>query len=144
MKKHNLLKAVIFISIAVLIVSCPNSKDDDINPANGNTNIPEGSWKVSQYIDSGKDETHKFNGYTFVFENDGTLTSTNGSNTATGTWSMGSDDSQTKLIISFSTSQPHDDLSEDWTILEKNSGIIRLQDVSGGNGGIDQLSFIKK
>ena len=36
-----------------------------------------------------------------------------------------------------------DELNSDWHIIEQNSNTIKLEDVSGGNGGTDYLTFIK-
>jgi hypothetical protein len=38
---------------------------------------------------------------------------------------------------------PFDELNDDWHIIEETSTKIRLQDVSGGSGGTDLLTFEK-
>jgi hypothetical protein len=60
-----------------------------------------------------------------------------------GTWSTGSDDSQKKLYLTFNSPPDFNELSDDWHILEETSTKIRLEDVSGGNGGTDLLTFEK-
>ena len=70
------------------------------------------------------------------------MSATSGSTLVNGTWSSGNDDSQDKLYLNFTTS-PFDDLSEDWHVVEQNSSTIKLEDVSGGNGGTDYLTFEK-
>ena len=61
----------------------------------------------------------------------------------TGTWSTGTDDSQVKLVLAFSTPAQFADISDDWHVTERTDTKITLQDVSGGNGGTDYLTFEK-
>jgi hypothetical protein len=35
-------------------------------------------------------------------------------------------------------------LNDDWDILELNNSVIKLIDISGGNGGTDYLTFERK
>jgi hypothetical protein len=111
-----------------------------------------GTWRVTSFIDSGDDETSNFSGYNFTFNNDGTLTATNGSNTYNGIWSVtedndSSDDSSNgndiDFNISFAAPSNFEELSEDWDIVSSNNSKIDLRHVSGGNGGTDTLSFTK-
>ena len=51
------------------------------------------------------------------------------------------DDSHHKLHINFVTTSEFEELNDDWHILEETSAIIRLEDISGGNGGTDYLTF---
>jgi len=45
--------------------------------------------------------------------------------------------------IDFSSPAQFFELSDDWEIIEKSTTVIKLKDVSGGNGGIDYLTFTK-
>jgi hypothetical protein len=125
----------------MILAGCTNKSDDNATPDNTGSQISTGTWKVSNYIDSGEDETHKFNEYTFVFENNGSITATHSSGSQSGTWSKGNDDSQLKLYLTFGNVSPLDELNDDWHIIEQNATTIELEDVSGGNGGIDYLTF---
>jgi hypothetical protein len=108
-----------------------------------------GNWRISKFIDSGKDETNHFSGYDFVFNGNGVLTSDNGTNTYEGTWSISdsnsSDDSPDDLDfnIQFNLTNDFEDLNDDWDILSVTASKIELVDVSGGNGGTDFLTFEK-
>lgn len=135
MKRTNILA----FCMAIFLAAC--SDDNDISNT-GNT-IQQGSWRVTLFSEDGKDETGKFSGYSFIFGNNGTLTASNGSNVVSGSWAMGNDDSTPKLIISMPPVNDFDELSEDWHILESTSSRIRLQHISGGNGGTDLLTFEK-
>ncbi|MEO6167426.1 MAG: hypothetical protein ABIO98_07910 [Chitinophagales bacterium] len=128
---------VLFMMIAVW--SC--KKDDTIIPVD-NT-IQQGNWKVTFFEDSGTDETDHFSGYQFIFNADGSISATNGPSTVNGTWTSGTDDSQSKLILNFGSTTPFDDLNEDWHVTEETSTLIKCEHISGGNGGTDFLTFEK-
>jgi major membrane immunogen (membrane-anchored lipoprotein) len=139
-KKQTILTLSVFVAI---LIGCTNKNDDSLSTDKTNGTITQGNWKVEYFNDSGSDETYKFNGYTFTFGSNGTLTATNGSVTQTGTWSTGNDDSQVKLYLTFSGASPFDEITDDWHVTEQSSSIIKLEDVSGGNGGTDYLNFSK-
>jgi hypothetical protein len=108
-----------------------------------------GNWRITKFIDSGKDETNHFTGYDFIFNENGVLTSNNGANTYEGIWSISdsnsSDDSPDDMDfnILFNLTNDFEDLNDDWDILSVTSSKIELVDVSGGNGGTDFLTFEK-
>ena len=139
MKK--LISSILMLSI-FLMTSC--EKDD--NPNSGSTNITniinQGNWRITLYNDSGTDELYHFTGYTFTFSN-GTITAVRNTTTVTGTYSTLFDDSKNKLLLNFGSTVPFDELNDDWHIIEETSTKIRLQDVSGGSGGTDLLTFEK-
>lgn len=105
--------------------------------------VIQGNWKVALYSDNGSDHTNHFTGYSFTFKNDGTVSAINSPNSITGTWSAGTDDSQAKMVLNFGSTDPFKDINSDWHILEKSANIIRLEDVSGGNGETELLTFEK-
>ncbi|MBU2018304.1 MAG: META domain-containing protein [Bacteroidetes bacterium] len=111
--------------------------------------ITSGSWRITYFNDSGTNETANFNSYNFTFNGDGTLTAVNGSNTYSGTWSVtdsnSNDDSPDDLDfnIYFKLTNDFEDLNDDWDIISHTSSELKLNDVSGGNGGTDELTFVK-
>ncbi len=141
MKKKLLIVPVLF-TVFLFATSCTN--DDLPKSSDVIKNIQTGEWIISLYKDDGKDETYHFTGYSFVFNN-GVITATRPSASAiTGSYAKGTDDSKPKLILDFGSTSPFDELNEDWVILEETSVKIRLEDISGGNGGTDHLTFEKK
>jgi len=111
------------------------------------SSMKSGNWRITKFIDSEKDETHHFNGYTFIFDNNGIVTSTNGVNTFEGTWSItdsnSSDDSPDDMDfnIHFNLTNDFEDLNDDWDFISSSGTKIELIDVSGGNGDTDYLTF---
>lgn len=146
-----LVNIFMVISLTVSMVSC--SKDDSSNPNNTSANqtaeiAQSGDWEITYFFDTDKDETSNFRGYTFKFNGDGSLVATNGSTTVRGNWSVtnDSDSSGSDFNINFqvSDSSDFDDLNDDWDIIKVTDRLIELIDISGGNGGTDYLTFLKK
>lgn len=136
-------KQAIYILAFSSVTLCSCQKDDDGTPSSTNTNVTQGKWKVTLYNDSGTDETFHFSGYEFSFSSSGSVSAVKSSSTISGTWRTGTDDSQNKLILDFGSTVPFEEINDDWHILEQTSSKIRLEDVSGGNGETDLLTFEK-
>lgn len=116
------------------------------NPAELETILIDGQWKVGSYIDDGVDETGDYTGYAFTFNADGTATAANSSGTANGTWDVMPGSTGLELILNFEIANgddPLDDINDDWDVTQFTTIQIDLEDVSGGSGGTDLLSFIK-
>lgn len=152
MRHLNLFSALLLTLSALLTTtSCSNSTDNpaDLTPTVIQNNVQTGDWKITSYIDSGKDETSHFSGYFFTFNSNGTISATNGSVTNAGTWSLTDSNSNddtpgvVDFTILFNLGNDFDSLSEDWQILSQTSKKIELKHVSGGNGGTDFLTFEK-
>ena len=106
-----------------------------------------GKWIINYFNCFGDDEDGYFNGYSFDFGSDGVLVASNGANSYTGSWSVtdshSNDDNPDDLHfnILFNLSNNFEELNDDWEILSRSDTKIELIDVSGGNGGIDYLTF---
>lgn len=124
--------------------STDTSSPQTVTTTNVNNSVVAGTWRVTYYFDTDHDSTSRFAGYAFVFASNGVVTATRSGDPAiTGTWSTGADDSQVKLVLSFSTPASFANISDDWHVTERTDTKITLQDVSGGNGGTDYLTFEK-
>lgn len=144
--KISLLPEILFILL--ILVSFSSCKKDDNSSSNNtatvlNSTITQGGWRVTSYIDSGNNETSHYTGYAFTFQSGGVVTATKSGSTVNGTWSSGNDDSTLKLVLNFGTIDPFRELNDDWHVVQQTSTMIKLEDVSGGNGGIDYLTFEK-
>ncbi len=138
--------------VAVVIVASCSTDDDDILISSSNIEqissaLNSGTWVITTFIDSGKNETDDFTGYNFGFGDNGKLIATNGSNTVNGTWSVTRDNSSNSndidFNIAFLSPDSFQELSEDWSIVSIGNNKIDLIHISGGNGGTDTLTFEK-
>lgn len=127
--------------------------DDELefkNSCSGNGNVDDstlvsaltnGDWYITYFFDD-TDETTDFADYIFNFAPNNTATATNMSGTINGSWSTTSgDDTELGLNLNFGTSIPLDELADDWDVLEVTNDILRLRDVSGGDGSENFLTF---
>jgi hypothetical protein len=116
--------------LSVAFISC--KKDDDNPTTNDTSGVSTGTWKVSLFTDSGKNETANFSSYSFTFKNDGTATA----NDKPGTWSINS--SKTKFNINFGeksdANKPLGELTDDWVIISVTSNEIKLKDDNEDSG----------
>jgi len=149
--KFSLVIAMLFI---LTTLSMCSSDDDNPNPTVNNPAdviniVNNGTWRITYYYDTDHEETTNFNGYNFTFGASNALTTSNGTNNYSGTWSVTdsniNDDSISDLDfnIAFSSPAQFEELTDDWEIIEKSTTVIKLKDVSGGNGGTDYLTFTK-
>jgi hypothetical protein len=135
----------LFISILFLLVLSCSSEDNNVITDNSAeikqiTDIAKsGTWRITSYIDSGKNETN-------------VVTASNNSNTITGTWSVIDDSDSSKddssdddidFNISFTSPPDFEELSDDWDVVSTSTSKIDLADVSSSSGGTDTLIFEK-
>ncbi len=156
MKFKSLLAICLIGSLS--FISCEDDDDDDNSSSSSQTsvvkkqietNVQDGEWRITKFVDSGVNETNNFTGYDFTFNSSGVLNANNGTNDYNGTWSVTfdrGDDSPDDLDfnINFNLTNDFQDLNDDWDIISNSATEIRLIDISGGNGGIDSLTFQKR
>ena len=130
---------------AIIATSC--SKDNSASVSQQKSNLASGSWVVTYYTDSGKDETSDFSGYTFMFNADGTLSASTSSATYNGNWSIKSGSSSSsgygsgsndpdKLVITIAGDKQMTKVSKSWMILKLNSTDIWLSDDNASSGEV--------
>ena len=119
---------------------CEGGTTDDPTAAELITVLTDGAWFVTNYFDD-VDQTNLFCDYTFEFGADGSATAVNGDGNTPGSWSTTSSDSGLDLILNFGSGIPLDELMDDWDVVEFDANIIRLRDISGGDGSEDILVF---
>ncbi|MCB0667305.1 MAG: hypothetical protein KDC80_15870 [Saprospiraceae bacterium] len=137
------------LALCVLLFSC--SPDLDIDPNSGSDSFSQmvsgGDWQLTYFWDSEKDESGHFRGYSFQFLSDHSIIAVKGTSKVNGHWTLvedhSSDDSSRHLHFKIIFTAPPDfeELSEDWQVLRQGVNKIELIHVSGGNGGIDYLTF---
>ena len=140
----------------VLFISCDSEEDSPERVTQADmeairSTALTGSWRISYFFDTDKEETSNFEGYAFVFGADGIVTAVKDATEVTGTWSVtdsnssddSPDDSDVDFNLNFPSPEMFLDLTDDWDIMEYSQNQIRLIDISGGNGGTDYLTFQK-
>lgn len=158
MKNSLKLAMLLLFSVTLLTTGC--SSDDEGPNIDNTARIQEivtiaesGSWTITYYYDTDQEETSNYNGYQFLFNNDGTITATSTIGNVTGTWSVSDDsnssdrsssDSDIDFNIAFTSPPDFEELSDDWDIVSATANKIELIDISGGNGGTDYLTFEKQ
>ena len=153
MKNRLFLREFLMLCLLLIVLSCSS---EDTAMVDNSTEIKQitdladsGTWRITNYVDSGNNETNDYTGYNFTFVNGGTLTASNGVNTINGTWfvtdqnSSDDDSNDIDFIIFFSAPPNFEELSDDWDIVSTTATKIELIDISGGNGGTDTLTFEK-
>lgn len=145
------MKKIASLSILVLAViyfsACQD--DDSISPTDVSNTLITGTWNVSHFSKDEDDETSSFTGYEFIFTvtsvsgtGSGLVEASNGASDVVGSWSAVKSDKSTKLTLNFGIT-PFDELNEDWHVTERTDTQIKLEHVSGGNGGTDLLTLEK-
>jgi hypothetical protein len=148
MKKFKLL-LIVAVAAATTMLSCKKEDNSSKDNSSGTTNttpalITAATWRVTYYNDNGTDRTSEFSGYVFTFGGSGTVQAIKSGTTTSGTWQSLYESSEDKLILNFGSAlSPFDGINHDWHILEKSSAKFRMEDVSGGGGGTDYLTFEK-
>jgi major membrane immunogen (membrane-anchored lipoprotein) len=125
--------AMMLIAFA-LLTSC--KKEDTLTTTNI---VTAGTWRVSYFNEENDDNSADFSGYTFTFEDNGTMTATKNGVTETGTWST--QDNTTEFYMTIGNSKPLTDLSSGWTIIEKTETSIKLKDDNAAKN--EQVYFTK-
>jgi len=92
-----------------------------------NTALSPGIYKITRFIDDGKNETGEFKGYRFNFQADGDLIArTNEGERVKGTWTL--DSSGTKMAIKISGTGALDGIDDDdWKVVNIDANEISLR-----------------
>ncbi|MDX1313889.1 MAG: hypothetical protein R3356_00185 [Eudoraea sp.] len=117
--KKSILSIGIFTAVISFTACTTDSEnnDDNLNLVQLQADVEEisttaisGPWTITNFVDSGKNETSDFAGYGFSFNADGSLVADNGTTTVSGTWSVTIDDDTSDDSDSGSSSdgQDHD------------------------------------
>jgi hypothetical protein len=150
MKKTSLytsLAALLFIMTSLL--SCSN--DDDKGNVNTSDPTPvintvtQGTWRITSHIEDNLDKTGNYAGYNFTFGTNKMLSATNGTLTATGSWSVVAerDEKDLDFNIGFATPINFVELTDDWDVVSRTDTKIELIDLGDTFGDTDYLTFEK-
>lgn len=134
------MKQLIFIIfISVGFFSC--QKDENISPTNNSISSvndflkDQKGLRITELIEEGTNKTTQFSPYLFVFNENGTVTATQSSETIDGSYLVFRDDNRTELRMTFPNNSLLFELSDDWYFVSQNATTIRFED----NGDIIQF-----
>lgn len=124
---------------------CDEDDDNDFNDDDTDTTglvstIKSGEWVISYFFDDA-DETGDFAPFKFSFFEGDTAHAATETGIVKGSWRVSGDDGTLELDINFGLDAPLDELEDDWKVLEYSNDMIKLQNVSGGDGSIEFLTF---
>lgn len=141
--KKTLQNTLLMALVVLLCSACTKEKIQNVSKTELENTVQTGTWRITQFIDSGVDETDHFAGFSFEFEDSGVLSATDGNATHEGTWSVTEEDDDSPSDIDFNIlfAAPADfaELSEDWHVDHRTDVRLELSHVSGGNGDTDTL-----
>lgn len=132
MKRKNFKGMFTIVLMAGMTVACSKQKANKVEK-----NIVDGEWRITKLVDDNVDYTADFTQYTFDFKSDGTLTATSGTNSFSGTWSVGKekdddlfDDSpDVEFRIQLGTNFYHVN-DDSWDLIRQSDTKIELGDDS--------------
>jgi hypothetical protein len=143
--KTKIMNALFLLpALAILFASC-SKNDSTSDPAADLTTqknmVAQSDWTVTQYTDSGVDETSDYSGYKFKFNTDGTLVAVFTDTSISGTWALAqgsastddsgndaTDDKFNKLTINITGNKQMDHLSHKWLTDKITATEIWLRD----------------
>ena len=132
MKRSNWLPAIL---LSACMLSCSNN-DKDAKPTVDRAAPTTGTWRVTEFTERGNNETSDFNGYTFVFDSNGSVTASLNSTNRHGTWSI--NNSATGFTLDFGAksdaNKPLGELTDDWEIISVTSTEIKLKEDNDASG----------
>ncbi len=132
MRRNSWLPALL---LSACMLSCSNDKNDPAPTVDRNAPTT-GTWRVTLFSERGNNETSDFNGYTFTFDSNGSVTaSLNGTNKH-GTWSINSSATEFTLDLGAKSdaNKPLGELTDDWEIISITSTEIKLKEDNDASG----------
>ena len=106
--------------------------------------LSSGSWVVSNFSEENIDKTSYFSGYSLTFNDDASVNAVKNGVTINGSWQEVVDSGKRKLVFDFDEIQPFNELTDDWEIVEITASIIKLSNISGGDGSLSELILQKQ
>ena len=136
--KQLLLWMMLLFSPAILTLTSCDDDDDGISATVIEDNLEDGTWRITNYSDSGDNETDHFNNFIFNFDDTGVVTASNGNIIYPGTWSITDNDDDDNSLedldfhLTFVVPEDFAELTQEWEITSQSSTRVELRHVSGG------------
>lgn len=103
-------------------------------------------WKITSFKLDGKytsDETVKFEGWAFQFNDDGTVVARRKEEKLKGHWGTKMNGSREIMVFDFGGQEPFYELNNYWEVAKKSSSYMFLQDQDDSDGSTGELFFEK-
>jgi hypothetical protein len=136
------------LGIALLLViggsSCKKEENVIVNKQQPGKNLTNGGWVVTSYQLGGMEHADFYNGYTFTFEDNGTVPVLGTDPSLTGRWSTTTMNNWENLSLDFGTRDPFSLLNHSyWKITSQSMGKIELRSTRGDDSE-QSLTLTKK
>ncbi len=126
-----ILSLTLALSLIFMLSSCSTSLSDSIAQINADTASLSGSgaWKVTKFVEDGKNETSDYSSQKFYFEDEGEfrVVGADGS-TYKGTWARTTDDGLPRLVIRVAGTEDLEEIDDDWVLELLDQNVIKLRD----------------
>lgn len=141
------LTLILLAATLFLLPACKKVQKNDQTYQEVESYLKSGSWHVSKFLDSGNDESARFEGYTFHFNNDGYVVASDGNYSSTGTWKLspsatGNPDDLTLTTV-FHSGVYFEKLTKDWSFVSHSSMKCEMKEKSNDSVHIDYLTLEK-
>ena len=120
-----LISSFILCLVTTQFIACQKDVAKPSNSLPATANNVAGQFTVGSFVSTG-DQTSVFNGFTFIFKENGTIVATKGNDTFNGTWSF-DDSNNTEIKINFSDA-PLNQLNKGWHIADLTEDHLLLTD----------------
>lgn len=120
-------KTIFTFALISVLFSCQD--DDEINPINLQPLLEAPSGLIiSNFVEDGENETYLFDGYTFQFNEDGTVAATKADSIVNGSYTVYEDDGKTELELMFPINSELEELRDDWYFISQEGNKINFED----------------
>lgn len=123
--KTSKFKVVIVALFAILFAGCAKEEVDKTLI----DHLKDNTWYVSYYLDSGKDETSNFSGYSLDFTDEMLINASKGGTSSSGSWFL-TDNSSKIVIVMSNVTNYLENLSNQWVVIERTNDVLKLKDDS--------------
>jgi hypothetical protein len=147
-KNKFILRAYLLLLLSLFCSTIFNAcgKQEVNNSVNNSitaSTITQGKWRIAYFLINNQNRTAQFSGYVFTFNSDQTVNAQQGSNaSANGTWQISKNSRGGEfLVINFGNQFYFQELNGDWFVNRNQNGVLGFENLIGGAGSTDYLTF---
>ncbi|MRI02291.1 hypothetical protein GH721_17230 [Kriegella sp. EG-1] len=152
--KKNILNLMAIVAFVIGAISCEkNEGTEEVKISSADvaaikTVMISGDWYISNYFDSQNELTTEYAEFTFGFNENGTITATDGDSSLSGAWLVKSQSDDEKNTVDFelhfASPEKFKKLSQDWQVMKYTDSQIDLTYIDDDDvDGTRLLSFKK-